>query len=74
MSDSASDRPIFTLLHAGLGGCIDKPFGRYHGNIKLGAVRMTRYAPMTLKQLKLRRYKLPGSSVISHRESTQVRL
>ena len=30
MSDSASGRPIFTLLHAGLGRCIDKPFGRYH--------------------------------------------
>jgi hypothetical protein len=28
--DSASDRPIFTLLHAGVGGCIEKPFGRYH--------------------------------------------
>jgi hypothetical protein len=28
--DSASDRPIFTLQHAGVGGCIEKPFGRYH--------------------------------------------
>src|ERR1700747_1079369 len=34
MSDSASDRSIFTLLHAGLGGCIDKPFGRYHWQYK----------------------------------------
>src|SRR6266436_9456550 len=33
-SDSASDRPIFTLLHAGVGGCIDKPFGRYHWQYK----------------------------------------
>jgi hypothetical protein len=30
------------------------------GNIEIGAVRMTRYAPMTPKQLKLRRCKLPG--------------
>jgi len=60
MSDSASDRPIFTLLHAGLGGCIDKPLVDTIGNIKLGAVRMTRYAPMTPKQLKLRRCELPG--------------
>jgi len=29
-ADSASDPPIFTLLHAGVGGCIEKPFGRYH--------------------------------------------
>src|SRR5712691_12228444 len=32
--DSASDRPIFTLLHAGVGGCIEKPFGRYHWQYK----------------------------------------
>jgi hypothetical protein len=34
MSDSASNRPIFTLLHAGLGGRIDKPFGGYHWQYK----------------------------------------
>jgi hypothetical protein len=34
MSDSASDRPIFTLLHARLGACFDKPFGRYHWQYK----------------------------------------
>src|SRR5580704_8521527 len=28
--DSASDRPIFTLLHAGVGGCIEKPLERVH--------------------------------------------
>jgi len=32
--DRASDRPIFTLLHAGVGGCIEKPFGRYHWQYK----------------------------------------
>src|SRR5882762_9422927 len=32
--DSASDRPIFTLLHAGVGGCIEKPFGRYQRQYK----------------------------------------
>src|SRR5450631_3413627 len=32
--DRASDRPIFTLPHAGVGGCIEKPFGRYHWQYK----------------------------------------
>ena len=58
--DSASDRPIFTLLHAGVGGCIENLLVDTIGNIEIGAVRMTRYAPMTPKQLKLRRCKLPG--------------
>jgi len=33
--DGASDRPIFTLLHAGVGRCIEKPFGRYYWHIRL---------------------------------------
>jgi hypothetical protein len=72
--DSASDRPIFTLLHAGVGGCIENLLVDTIGNIEIGAVRMTRYAPMTPKQLKLRRCKLPGKQVISQSESTQVTL
>jgi hypothetical protein len=56
--DSASDRPIFTLLHAGVGGCIEKPFGRYHWQHR--DLCLARYALITPKQLKLRRSKLPG--------------
>jgi hypothetical protein len=69
MSDSASNRPIFTLLRAGLGGCNDKPLVDTIGNTKFGAVRMTRYVPMTPKQLKLRRCELPGE-VASPRKAT----
>ena len=54
-SDSAPDRPIFTLLHAGVGGCIDKPFGRYHWQYKAWCSPVTRYAPTTPKQPTLRR-------------------
>jgi hypothetical protein len=71
-SNGASDRPIFTLPHAGVGGCIENLFVDTIGNIEIGAVRMTRYAPMTPKQLKLQATR--GSSVISQSESTQVTL
>jgi hypothetical protein len=73
--DSASDRPIFTLLHAGVGGCSKSLLVDTIGNIKIGAVRMTRYAPMTPKQFKLRAVQATeGSSVISQSEATQVTL
>jgi hypothetical protein len=59
-SDSVSDRPIFTLLYAGVGGCIDNSFGRYHWQHKAWCRLVTRYALMTPKQRTLRRCKLPG--------------
>ena len=73
--DSASDRPIFTLLHAGVGGCIEKPFGRYHWQYKDwcspdDALRADDTETTQVEAVQATQ----GSSVISQSEATQVTL
>jgi len=73
--DSASDRPIYTLLHAGVGGCIEKPFGRYHWQDKDwcspdDALRADDTETTQVEAVQATQ----GSSVISQSEATQVTL
>jgi hypothetical protein len=73
--DSASDRPIFTLLHAGVGTSIEKPFGQYHWQYNDWCSPDDALSADDTETTQVEAVKATqGSSVISQSEATQVTL
>jgi hypothetical protein len=71
--ESASDRPIFTLLHAGVGGCVEKRFGRYHRQYNDWCIPDDALRAVAPKQPQVEAVQATKrSSVISQGESAQV--